>query len=936
MTPEKWNKIKALFASAQDYPESERSRFLSHACGDDGELKREVERLLDSHSEDDDFLENSAVEQIAGDFEGDTTAAMGRSYLGSALPRFEKGILLNGRYEILRLLGRGGMGEVYLANDKRISRNVALKVLHPDFVSNKESLRRFALEAQAVSALNHPHIMTIHEFDTAEDGTLFFVAEYVDGHTLDHLIGKPMSLEKALEIAVQVSSALSAAHDAGITHRDIKPENIMVRRDGYIKVLDFGLAKLTQLNSLSDPSPISGSEDATRALHRTKPGLIMGTASYMSPEQARGIEVDARTDVWSLGVVLYEMITGHRPFSGGTSADIIVSVLSKEPPEISDFVEDLPAGLESVILRSLSKDVEGRYQTSSELRADLIKIKKRLEVSEELGRSGSTEAATQALAADNMEQAVPTSGGNAKPTSGGRSESKHVSAVWSFPGISMAFQSAGEHKLRSSVIAILLFSVLFSTVYFLFLARPENSEINSIAVLPFENLSGDPDLTFVSDGISDGVIDRLSELPQLKVISRNSSFKFRDTRPDLRSVAFQLGVRAILTGSVSRIGEDLVVRYDLVDASNDRQITGGQIRQKIGTALLIQNEIARAASEQLRLKLTDSQSKRLSVPGTENSEAFRYYLSGLVELNGGPADMQTKALNYFEQAVTLDPNYAAAYTEIGWIYWYQANGNEDPHELMPKAKAAAERALAIDPNLAKAHVIMATVREFEFDWPGAEREYLRAIELSPSLAEAHNSYALYLSVMGRQQEAMAELDKQGSLDPINRNMTLLWKAAILAGARRFDDALEVYKVAKSLEPEKEIQPIALGYAYAGKGQYEDAAVYYKKAADAFGGEDKYSQPLVYLAATYAKIPEKRNEAFLIMKKIDAMPGYKSPALLAVGYSALGEKGKALDLLEQAYVERDLLLRYVGTGYEYDELRGDPRFVELTKRIGLGR
>ena len=312
---------------------------------------------------------------------------------------------------------------------------------------------------------------------------------------------------------------------------------------------------------------------------------------------------------------------------------------------------------------------------------------------------------------------------------------------------------------------------------------PSDPEIDSIAVLPFENLSGDPDLTFVSDGLSEGVIDRLSELPQLKVISRSSSFKFRGPGLDLRSVASQLGVRAILTGSVARIGEDLVVRYDLVDASNDRQITGGQIRQKIGTALRVQNEIARTASEQLRLKLTDSQSRRLSVKGTENSEAFRYYLSGLVELNGGPADMQAKALDYFEQAVTLDPDFAAAYAEIGWIYWYQANGNEDPHELMPKAKAAAERALAIDPNLAKAHVIMATVREFEFDWPGAEREYLRAIELSPSLAEAHNSYALYLSVMGRHDEAMAELEKQGSLDPINRYMTLLWKGAILAGAR---------------------------------------------------------------------------------------------------------------------------------------------------------
>ena len=412
MTPEKWNKIKALFASAQDYPENERSRFLSHACGGDGELKREVERLLDSYSEDDDFLQNSAVEQLADVFEGASTAAMGLSASGQAPPRFEIGTILNGRYEILRLLGRGGMGEVYLANDKRISRNVALKVLHSDLVSSKESLRRFALEAQAVSALNHPHIMTIHEFDTAEDGTLFFVAEYVDGHTLNHEIGPEMSLEKVLEVATQVSSALSAAHDAGITHRDIKPENIMVRRDGYIKVLDFGLAKLTQNRSPTERSSSTGSEDRTQALHKTKPGLIMGTASYMSPEQARGIGVDARTDIWSLGVVIFEMITGHRPFPGETSADIIVSVLSKDPPELSDFVKDLPAELQSLISKSLSKDVEGRYQTSSELRADLIKIKKRIELGEDVDRSDNAKSQTEAAeleqqSVDTEEQAVP-------------------------------------------------------------------------------------------------------------------------------------------------------------------------------------------------------------------------------------------------------------------------------------------------------------------------------------------------------------------------------------------------------------------------------------------------------------------------------------------------------------------------------------------------
>jgi serine/threonine protein kinase/Tfp pilus assembly protein PilF len=936
MTAERWKKIKALFSSAQDCPEDERSEFLIRACGTDEELKSEVEKLLDSYQDGDSFLQNSAVAEFANIVDGESTVGMGLA-TSEAPPRFDVGILLNERYEIARLLGRGGMGEVYLASDTRINRNVALKVLHSDLVSSKESLHRFTLEARAVSALNHPHIMTIYEVDSTNDGTLFFVAEYVDGQTLNHLIGSNLDLDTALDIAIQVSSALSAAHEAGITHRDIKPENVMVRRDGYVKVLDFGLAKLAQRPQ--SPSTSSGSEDPTQALHRTRPGAVMGTAAYMSPEQARGIHVDARTDIWSLGVVLYEMLTEHRPFLGETSADIMVSVLSSEAPPMSSYVHDLPPELEWIVLKALSKSVEGRYQTSKELRADLDKIKKRIQFNESLSRAAGSDsrndrAKEEEKILSTVEHVIPTAGDVARPTSGGRDESTDPRPFWSSPSFAGVFRQAQTHKVGTSIVALVLVALISSALYLIFTPTAK-AQIDSIAVLPFENLSGNSDLAYVSDGFSESLIDRLSQLPQLRVVSRNSSFKFRGSDLDLRDVASQLGVRAIVTGSVAQVGDDLAIRVDIVDAAENRHLTGGQYRRKAGDLSNLQNEIAQMASEQLRLKLTESQAKRLAENGTENSEAFRYYLSGLVELNG-PLFVRSKALDYFEQAVTLDPDFAAAHAEIAWVYYSQANNSSDPSEIMPKAKAAAERALAIDPNLAKAHVVQAMVNEYEFDWRGAESEYRRAIELSPNLDFARNNYAFFLSVMGRQTEALAQLDEQGIRDPINRRLMLLHRAIVLTQARRFDDALQTYRDAQAVEPERDIPYFSLGYAYAGKGLYNEAAGYYKKSVASLGGEEKYSQPLVYLAATYAKMPERRSEARAILARIEAMDQYASPALLAAAYSALGDNNKAMELLEQAYIKHDLLLRFVGTGYEYDGLRSDPRFVDLTRRIGLGQ
>lgn len=910
MTPERHEQIGQLFDEALEVAPEDRAAWLAQSCGADTELRAEVEKLLAHHRADGEFLDRPAMDVAT-----------------TLLAQQQQSRLLGQKishYEILARLGAGGMGEVWLAEDTRLRRKVALKLLPDSFATDPERLRRFFTEAKAASATDHPNIVTIHEIGES-NGTHYIAQEYVEGETLRSRINRgPIPLLEALDIAYQIANALAAAHGAGIVHRDIKPENIMLRHDGFVKVLDFGLAGIQQTEAMSE-----NLSNAKTLPQNTAPGMILGTVNYMSPEQTRGQKLDSRSDLWSLGVVLYEMLTGQRPFHGDSIPDIFVAILERQPTPLAESLADPPKQLEQLLDKLLAKKREQRYQSSAQLAAELKRFHHRLELDAERESGAASESAT--LFIKQPVQSVEPQG--VRPTHGEQVNSAQPTSFRSLPSIAGMVRQAQTHKARSLIIALVLLALVSSAAYLALVTPAGNRKIDSIAVLPFENLSGNTDLAYLSDGLSQSLIDRLSELPQLKVISRNSSFKFRGPNIDVRNVASKLGVRSVLTGSVTQVGEDLVIRFDLVDAADDRQIAGGQYRRKANDILLIQNEIAQVASEKLRLKLTDSQSKRFGRNGTENPDAYRYYLTGLVELNG-PRDVRSKALDYFEQAIKLDPEFAAAQVEIAWIYWIRATGNDNPHELMPKTKAAIARALEIDPNLAKAHVLTAMVNESEFDFPAAEREYLRAIELSPNLDFARNNYAVFLSIMGRNNEALAELEQQSIRDPINLRTTLINKGFILTQGRKFDDALQAYREAQAVETSSGVPAFTWGYAYAGKGLYSEAAEYYRKAADLFGGDKKYSQPLVYLLATYAKIPEKKSEARATLTRIEAMGGYTSPALLAAVYSALGDNNKAMELLDQAYLTRDPLLRYVGTGYEYDGLRADPRFVALTKKLGF--
>ncbi len=910
--------VEAIYQAVVEQPPENRRALLESECGNDDELRREVESLLRYEDNGVNFMDTPPSD-LAAELFGDKRET--RNFVNEKI----------GHYKVERFLGRGGMGEVYLAADDRLQRRVALKVLTRSVVGDAERLMRFECEAQAVSALNHPNILTVHEFGES-DGIHFIASEFVEGETLrQKLLAGRLDLADALDFAIQVASALSTAHEAGITHRDIKPENIMVRRDGYIKVLDFGLVKLLQDEDAADAGP----EDPTRALLRTEPGVVMGTDAYMSPEQARGIGVDARTDIWGLGVVLYEMLAGQRPFLGETRADVIVAVLSAEPIPASRLRPDMPPELGWIVTKALSKDIEGRYQTSKEIRADLIKIRKQLELEETVRNSGGGPAASSEIKRDEkvhstLEAGLKTSDDADNTTSEVRSSPSGFSS-----GIEVITRQARAHKVWSVIISALIIGLVSLGIYFAVPTSNAVAQIDSLAVLPFENASSDADLNYVSDGLSESLIDRFAQLRQLKVISRHSSFKFRGPDLDLRDVASRLGVRAIVTGSVSKVGDDLSIRIDIVDAVDDRHLGGGQYRRKADGLLSVQNEIARAVADSLKLRLSTPQAERFNEFATQNSEAFRYYLSGLVELNG-PQDIRGRALEYFEHAVRLDPNFAAAFAEIAWIHWARANGSSNPQELMPKAKTATERALEINPDLAKAHVLQAMMKENEFDWRDAEAEYKRAVELSPNLDFARNNYAFFLSVMGRQEEAINELKQQNIRDPINRRMNFLQQGIVLTQARRFDEALDAYREAQAVDPSTDISHFLLAYAYAGKGMYNEAAEHLRRSVAAFGGEEKYSQPLVYLAATYARMPDKQIEARVILARLEAANEYVSPALLAIVYASLGDNDKAIERLEHAYVKRDPLLRFIGTGYEYDGLRGDPRFADLIKRMGFSR
>ena len=810
-----------------------------------------------------------------------------------------------GRYEIRSKIGEGGMGEVYLAQDTELARTVAIKILPETLASDPQRLQRFIQEARAASALNHPNILTVYEI--GQTRSIHFIAsEHIEGETLRLHLPSAKSLNEVLDICVQVATALAAAHRAGIVHRDIKPDNIMVRHDGIAKVLDFGLAKLTARESTTFDS-----QAPTR--FKTDPGTVVGTVTYMSPEQARGKPVDARTDVFSLGVVIYEMVTGCLPFAGQTSSEVLAAILSdKEPQPLARYSREVPAELERIVSKALRKNMNERYQTIKDMLLDLQTLKQELEFERKLERS------------------VPPkskSGANTEPQT--RAETVVEAA---HPTIT-ASGSASTIQLNRRTVLVAVASLLIISLgvgaYFYF-TRARAGALTSIAVLPFVNDSNNPDAEYLSDGISESLINSLSQLRGLKVIARSSSFNYKGKEIQPQEVARVLGVEAILTGRVTQRGDNLLISVELMDARDKTQVWGEQYNRKATDLLAVQSDIAREIASTLRLKLTNAEQQQLAKRETVNPQAYELLLKARFYNVKGGTDNQKKAIEFYQQAIAVDPKYAIAYAELSGSYWgLVLDSILDPKEGMPKAEETAQTALTLDESLAEAHLALAGIKRTVWDWAAAEREYQRAVQLNPNLAGAHHWYATFLSLMGRHDQAIAEIRRARELDPLSLSVNL-GVGVRLSFARQYDQAIEALK--KTLELDQNYAPahIHLGYNYALKGMYQEAIAEYQKFIK-LSGDDTSVQ--VSLGMAYASAGE-REKAQAILKRLQTTKEYVSPGELAALYAALGEREQAFASLEKAYAVRDPQLQYLGVDRSFDPLRSDPRFADLVRRVGL--
>ncbi len=829
-------------------------------------------------------------------------------------------------YNIISSIGAGGMGEVYLAEDTRLERQIALKILLPDIAKDEDRVRRFVQEAKAASALNHPNILTVYEIGEFEDSR-YIATELIKGETLrDRMHGETLTLRETLDVAMQVAAALNAAHEAGIVHRDIKPENIMLRDDGLAKVLDFGLAKLTE----KQPDATS-SEDATRALVNTRPGMVMGTVAYMSPEQARGKQVDARSDIWSLGIVMYEMLAKETPFAGETANDSIAGILTKDPPPLN---ENTPAELQRIIRKSLQKKADERYQTVKDLLLDVKHLKRELEFSEELERSHmpSFARASNVAAGQTDENATALLG---VPSSDGSSAGSTMPPKGGTQNMSSAEYLVSEiknHKKSVAAIVAILVVTLLGGGYWLWASRSIGSgQINSIAVLPFENRSGNADSDYLSDGISDSLIFRLSQLPNLKVSPVSSVMRYKGKDFDTQKIAAELGVQAVMSGRMTQRGDNLGISVELIDVANNKIIWGEQYDRKMSDLLATQREIATAIVQKLQLKLAGTDTTGITKKYTDNNEAYQLYLKGRFHFASRTKDGILKSIDYYQQAIKLDPNFARAYVAMAESYSTAPSyPYMSPAEANPQAKAAAEKALELDPDLPEAHTVAGLIAAtYDWDYPKAEHEFKRSLELDPNIAVTHYRYAwVYLSPLGRHDEAISEMKRAMELEPLSIMQGANF-AGVLMYARRFDDALEQAKKTYELDPTHIGTLSWLGHTYNAKGMYAESVAIMEKASQP--NNTFYAQ----MGYSYAKLSRRSDAEAVINKWKEAeKTTYVMSYWVAVTYAALGEKDAAFTELEKAYQAHDWFLQRIKVDPFMDPLRDDPRYKDLLKRLNL--
>ncbi len=792
-----------------------------------------------------------------------------------------------GHYRIVSKIGAGGMGEVFLAQDTRLDRKVALKILPPEFAEDTDRMSRFVREAKSASALNHPNIITIYEigdFDNAH----YIATEYIEGDTLNsYFKAKPTKFGEILDIAIQIASALNAAHTAGIVHRDIKPENIIVRPDRLVKILDFGIAKLTE-----QKTPEIESEDATAIQSATTPGMIIGTANYMSPEQAQGKEVDARADIFSFGVVLYEMLSGGLPFEGETPMETIGAIIHKEPKPLDN--REVPAEIKKIIRKTLRKDRNERYQTIKDLLIDLKDVKQELEFQDKLEKTVSPNKEEQKT---QMLKAVATiDESNQSITSENRNDS-------------ITIKKLGSRKAVIGIAAVLL--VLAIGFGYWFYSGNNSKQIESIAVMPFVNKSGNADIEYLSDGMTETLIKSLSQLPNLSVKSRSSVFRYKGKETDAKTIGKELKVESILNGQVVQRGEQLTLSLELIDTQTENVIWTDQYDLKSSDLVSLQNVIARDVSSKLKIQLSGADLDKLAKNYTNDPEAYRLYLQGRFYWNKRVGKEFERAEGYFQQAVARDPNFALGYIGL-------ADFQEDQDR--PRKKEYIRRALEIDDRLAEAHASLGYQYMMDYNWAESERELKRAIELNPNYPQAHQWNGMRLMMNGKHDEARVSLTRALELDPTSPGINLYY-GVLLEVTGRINECIQHTKKLIEMEPTYSWAYIQLARAYRLNGDHQASVETHARSHELTGREERAKA----IRESFAK---GGWHAYL---RYMAEPS--SPAIAASFLAELGEYEKAIEAIVK-HEERPTKFWYFlhRTDPFLNPIRDDPRFKEAIKKL----